>query len=115
MIKTLVFGFFLFLTLGSQPAIAGQTTTVSDMIAKCKAPGGHIDVSHCIGAAEGVATLMMMNAKVPDAWRMCAKSFVSNGQVIQIFLNWAEKNPVKWQLPSGVGFALALAEAYPCG
>ena len=93
-------------------AAPGQT--VQEMIGNCRAPDGDPGRMYCIGQASGVMALMMANSKDPVAWRACSTGFISNGQAIQIFLNWADRNPTRWQIPSPLGFAIAVREAYPC-
>jgi len=103
------------LVLGSIPASSNNFDTVQDMIGYCKAADGGNRPFYCVGMTSGVLGMMTLNAKYPDSWRMCpTSSVVSNGQAIQIFLNWAEKNPTKWQTLAFFGFAAALGEAYPC-
>jgi hypothetical protein len=94
-------------------SLTANATTVQDMIGICK-PSDSI-YPYCLGQASGVMATMMANAdETKTGPRMCATSSVSNAQAIKIFLNWADKNPTNWQLPSAFGFILALREAYPC-
>ena len=94
-------------------SLTANATTVQDMIEICKRSDAR--QYYCLGEASGVRGTMMANAdQTKTGPRMCATSLVSNAQVVKIFLNWADKNPADWQIPSSVGFILALREAYPC-
>ena len=94
-------------------SLTANATTVQEMVEICK-PSAN-ERLYCIGEASGVVGTMMAYANYSKtSIRMCAPSSVSNGQAIKIFLNWADKNPTDWQIPSTVGFILALREAYPC-
>ena len=42
------------------------------------------------------------------------ESIINMGQLVQIFVNWAESNPTKWAEPVMLGAYQALKEAYPC-
>lgn len=68
----------------------------------------------------GIAEAMETEFKACDAKialkivGMCNTEFVSAGQMRQAFINWAEKNPTKWQLPESFGAWSAIAEAWRC-
>ena len=93
-------------------ANAQNGQNVQEMMVMCKGPA--VEKIYCLGQASGVLSVMQANAREPIAWRMCSPGFLTGGQAVQIFLNWAEKNPKHWQIPSAQGFALALKDAYPC-
>jgi hypothetical protein len=44
----------------------------------------------------------------------CVPNEVTNGQLRQVFINWAEKNPKDWQTVAVAGVIVALREAWPC-
>lgn len=46
------------------------------------------------------------SADIPDG--------VSRGAAIQIFVNWAEANPTRWNDPDTVGIIESLQDAFPC-
>jgi hypothetical protein len=41
-------------------------------------------------------------------------SNVTNGALVQIFINWARQNPVEWSEVTLSGVTDAFAEAFPC-
>ncbi len=88
--------------------------TIQNMIYMCKEGGKITDFSNCAGMAFGVFVTMVSNKSVAGARRACPTSFVSNGQIIQVFLNWAKNHPEDWQAPAPIGFIFALQEAWPC-
>lgn len=112
MLKSLLIAAIIALCTFAVNAVPAQT--VQEMVGNCREPDQAPEKLFCIGQASGVMGMLMVNAKEPISVRMCATGFISNGQAIQIFLNWADRNPTKWQLPSSLGFAYSLREAYPC-
>lgn len=108
-----VFCFFLSFFTTTANALGGQR--VQDMIQQCqKDDPAYL---YCVGMGSGVSLMMMLNSKTVGAYRFCRENrsrVLSNGQIIRIFLNWADRNPKNWDAPGPIGFALALEEAYPC-
>jgi len=88
--------------------------TIQNMIRMCKEDSKITDFSNCAGMASGVFMTMVANRDNPGAVRVCTTLSVSNGQIIQIFLNWAKDHPEEWQGPAPFGFILALQEKLPC-
>lgn len=102
------------LVLGAVPSFAAEWETIQSMAERCKDTSGGPNSFYCLGMANGVMGMMLVHQKQPNTLRICSEGFVSNGQAIQIFLNWKDKNPTRWQEPAFVGFAWALQESYPC-
>jgi hypothetical protein len=46
------------------------------------------------------------------SFALCAAP--SHGAMIQAFINWAEKNPQKWDMNKTAGVITALQETWPC-
>ena len=95
---------------------------VQDMVGYCKAPTESHDLYFCMGQADGVMQAIVTETyirktnkvAVPGAFDACPPKFLTVAQLIQVFLNWANRHPADWQLTSGLGFATAFSEAYPC-
>ena len=86
--------------------------TVQDMIQQCEQNDRKF--LYCVGVGSGVSVMMMLNSDAPGTLRICNSGRITNGQIIRIFLNWANRNPQKWGAPAPIGFALSLQETYPC-
>lgn len=71
-------------------------------------------MGYCIGVVSGVGKILYVSADLDTPLRSCTKDQVTNSQMIQIFMNWADKNPKHWQEPDFYGVAQALMDAYPC-
>jgi hypothetical protein len=60
---------------------------------------------------------MAVNADYGDNFALCSepKGTVPTGrEMIQAFVNWAEKHPESWSQRNIYGVALALRESWPC-
>ena len=44
----------------------------------------------------------------------CPETYLNAAQATQIFINWAEKNPERWNDDMWKGVVLSLSQAYPC-
>ena len=104
--------FFILSFLGTTTYAQDSGRSVQDMIQHCQ-PNDR-KIMHCIGMGSGVSVMMMLNVNTPGTYRICTPDRITNAQIVRIFLNWADKNPKKWDAPGPIGFALALEEAYPC-
>mgnify|MGYP003639931047 CR=1 len=99
-------------------AKAEAPKSVQDFVEACK--NGHPSFLYCIGVANGVLATMglvgTLQGKNADS-RLpahCAPNFVSNGQAIQAFQNWAQANPKAWQLDGQYGLMIAIEQTWPC-
>lgn len=108
------------------PAKAAEPTfrTIQDLLGDCKSD----DVARkigCIAYVSGVGDMMgvvkIARQAVPDeeqvSWNfvaVCSTESITAGQMMQAFINWAEKNPKEWQKPIIVGAWNALRETWPC-
>lgn len=88
--------------------------TVQDFISSCKFES--VYAGFCMEMIRGIQFMLLANAspKVAEKFRMCASDGVTIGQFSQLFLNWANAHPKKWQYDATGGIVLALVEANPC-
>jgi len=73
--------------------------------------------AYCIGYVAGYRD-MLGTLAVSDALKTrfaCIPDHLSNGDVVKVFVAWAERNRDKLGEPCTIGLARALGEAYPCG
>ncbi len=73
-------------------------------------------VGSCGGYIRGVyETIMMEEASGKGSRSVCFPNhFPSLDQLVQIFVNYAQANPVNWDKPRITSTYLAFMEAYPC-
>jgi len=112
--------------LGS-PAVAEEGATTGDLRSQCLSHDPILH-QHCLSYIAGVYEMTVWTGAVyellndPDARlaehsiSVCyGKSSLPIDAAVQIFLNWAEKNPQEWSNIRSFGVKEALREAYPCG
>lgn len=110
--------------LSARSATPAERST-QDLYNDCKSADPGLQIA-CVRFMSGVAGMMGIAAtletefKAPDAKialkvvAMCNTEFVSAAQMRQAFINWAEKNPTKWQLPESFGAWSAIGDAWRC-
>lgn len=113
-------------TLGAVPA-SGEVVpgrTVQDLYLACKNDAGPGEL-FCMGYLAGIADLLWAQGSVwmkgdskfktrmEKAAKICSNSY-SPGSLKQLFINWAEKNPAKWQEDQSLGAVRAFLETWPC-
>jgi len=89
--------------------------TVQDYINFCQ--NGGVDEGYCLGTLYGVTTVLMalgQDGQMLNSSTICSGQFISNGQMRQVFLNWAERNPKHQKTEGYLGIWSALIEAWPC-
>lgn len=103
-----------------------QEKTVQELLSACKCAlspfSAHCRTGfnsqyalYCLGLANDVMnTLIQSNAENNARVRACITRFTSNAQVVQTFINWAERNPQHWQANAGDGMIVATMETWPC-
>ena len=100
------------------PAKAEENT--QQLLQKCTAAPGAGDRWYCYGRVTAVFEMMGIvgiAAKQLDSmrpWQVCVDPTPSNGAVVQVFVNWANKHPEKWDLPDVVGIVAAMRGTWPC-
>jgi hypothetical protein len=86
------------------PAAAGDRNgTTGELRSDCRSQN-----PYCYGYINGVAE----QAAFDDV--ICWKGNLSTEAAVQIFLNWADKNPKYWGMTHREGVIFALTEAFPC-
>jgi hypothetical protein len=98
--------------------------TVQDLYTACKQDSIAQEM-FCVRYLDGLADLMFQqgsvwakgDAKLKSQMKMAAKICNANytpGSLKQIFINWAERNPKKWQQDQSIGAISAFLNAWPC-
>jgi Rap1a immunity proteins len=126
--KLLASGLLAFFVLLTAPARATPDLTTGALRTDCSSE----DVApmlHCFSYINALFELMMLNGstmqnKFADnmdvqvaltSSSVCyTDPIISPRELVQVFLNWADKNPEKWTLPRVVGVTDALREQWPC-
>ena len=104
----------IFLHGGQALAQERGPKTVQDLLRSCKQDGNDWFM-YCAGMANGVIGTFIMVARTDGKGSVCFPSpGITNGQIIQAFINWAEKNPTLWQWPGVSGMVLSTAKTWPC-
>jgi hypothetical protein len=49
-----------------------------------------------------------------SVFSICQKEATMYGAAVQVFKNWADRNPDKWNVPAAMGVSVALREQWPC-
>jgi len=100
--------------------------TVQSLYQECKAPET-LELMSCVRYLQGVAIALVGNGilyRDQDRTRaektllypvaICVPEGVTGGQLRQVFINWAEKNPLGWNQSEGIGPWVAFQDAWPC-
>jgi hypothetical protein len=102
---------------------------VQELYKMCKVRAGVSaappDAVVCIGFLSGVAEMMIANGELAKTlvdnrdrasvlrFSACTKR-ASFGEMLQVFLKWAQKHPEMWSEPRTVGAMEAFSEKWPC-
>jgi hypothetical protein len=102
---------------------------VQELYKMCKVRAGVStappDAVVCIGFLSGVAEMMIANGELAKTlvddrdrtsvlkFSVCTKK-ASFGEMLQVFLKWAQKHPETWSEPRTVGAMEAFSEKWPC-
>ena len=79
--------------------------------------------AYCIGVVAGTSQTMLTactsvrneGAEIPSTMTMARpKGNFPSYAATQAFVNWAEANPDRWDMPFTLAIIVALAEAFPC-
>lgn len=97
-------------------------SNVEHLLKWCKLPETRSDHGFCAGYVVGVADMMQQVGRqgagnFRSVFGMCVPKSLhtpSGNAEVQVFVNWAEKNPKEWGQVNEVGVVLALSEAWPC-
>jgi hypothetical protein len=102
-----------------------QIDTVSELRFNCAAysrllNGRRLDdqddvrIATCMSFVPGVVNGMQIGGAVAGGRAICPPADLSVGQEIQIFMNWSDAQPERWNDRAGVGVGRAMLEAFPC-
>lgn len=111
--------------LSGPPAAGQEARTVQSLYQDCKATGerytgclryltGVGDMMDTIGTIRGSSPLSPDVLRSLFPFAMCLPEKVTLGQMNQVFLNWTEANPKRWQEPEEIGVWTAFQDAWPC-
>ena len=113
-------------TLLSSSVFSAETNllTVQDLVAQCKSDDVRFRIS-CVSYVHGVSDMMGIAAavrkSVPEATAIvldpvsvCGVGPVTAADTMQLFINWAEKNPKESQSEASIGVWTSIREAWPC-
>jgi hypothetical protein len=125
----LLFMLFVALLMPTSLGASEKKDDVHELYKMCKVRAGVStappDAVVCIGFLSGVAEMMIANAElaktlVDDRDRRSVLKFsactkkASFGEMLQVFLKWAQKHPEMWNEPRSVGAMEAFSEKWPC-
>ena len=96
-------------------AYADDTST--GMIEACRLDAGRAESSamewytggRCLGFVFGFAEGMRVGENV-----VCIPQSVTAGQLVAVYVKWANDHPNQWHLPEPATVYAALAQAFPC-
>jgi hypothetical protein len=99
---------------------------VQSLYRQCKHPTTQIEQAFCVGFVSGVGQQMMWTGAWLDRisndddrttvlfYSACSETFVSNGAMVQAFINWAEIHPKEWNTSKQLGLIQAIRATWPC-
>jgi hypothetical protein len=104
---------------------AAADSNIQTLLQECNANSTSYEGFHCVGYVCGIADMMGMNGALfmhsgeglegLFALSACyGKPEPTCGAKVQVFRNWAQKHPEKWNIQEYVGVALSLREVWPC-
>src|SRR5215467_1586758 len=131
--KSLARGFVISLFVAGLIPVSHAATVkkddVQELYKMCKVGAGVStappDAVVCIGFLSGVAEMMIANGELAKTlvdnrdrisvlkFSACTKK-TSFGEMLQVFLKWAQKHPETWSEPRTVGAMEAFSEKWPC-
>jgi Rap1a immunity proteins len=121
--RSLAFIAFTALGLLSTAALADEDKRFDTqvLVQMCKLPYQSTGGAFCLAYVRGVADVMLANGaygRVHDRYlgpfRLCVDERLTGADLIQAFIEWAEKHPHDWTEKSLIGVSSALAETWPC-
>ena len=110
------------LALAVSAAHASNAVTVGKLLQLCNAASDSTDSFYCFGFISGVGGVLQVQSHlvdenmnpVPNKTKTCIPEFITSDQLVQVFRNWAERNPKDWSWAATVGVMNALNETWPC-
>jgi len=115
-----VFALTLLMPVGAQ-AQDDPFSNVQSLRKNCREIHKTLTGFACLGFLEGTYRMMDLVASMAEVGSderkflgVCPSVRPTGGQMLQIFLNWADTNPTEWQHGPSVGVVIAFARAFPC-
>ena len=100
---------------------AGHSGTTQDLYAECTGSSGSLEHFVCLSYISGISDMMQLNGtssnpeKIRPEMGMCPKNDGTTcAAAVQVFQNWAAKNPKSWSMPRSMGVMVARNAAWPC-
>jgi Rap1a immunity proteins len=123
----LVCATLVFCITAAADAEDSKSLNVQTLYQHCTQPVGTWAGGFCLGFVAGVGQQMIWSGFIfKDAQShggasavlaqssSCPKAFVSNGAMVQAFVNWGQKHPEKWSMDAQMGAMEAVREVWPC-
>lgn len=123
--RALILGMTVLFSSVAHAADDSFSTTIQGVLTLCKGDAGSelqclyflkgsSSVFEMLGTLQESANAPQARKEVLASFGLCGQGMVTLGQIKQVFINWAEKNPRDWQLPATYGVWIAVREAWPC-
>lgn len=94
---------------------ANAEYNVYDLLQKCKDVAqreSYVDAGICVGYLAGINDMRPVSGKTKKQY--CLYQEVSQGQMVNIFVKWAENNPEQQHISAFLGFIEAMKKVFPC-
>jgi hypothetical protein len=90
------------------PSRPGTDGTVQFLREDCRAPHHSSQEAQCLGYIRGAADQLFAQEQI------CLAAPSAGEAGVQAFLDWADKHPQSWGVPTWTGVMAALVQAWPC-
>ena len=76
----------------------------------------YAEAMSCLSYISGFSDGLTISSAMPGNKRLICppENGVSNGQLVAIFLKWADAHPEQWHEEAGFGVLISLRDAFPC-
>ncbi|GLR41465.1 Rap1a/Tai family immunity protein [Mesorhizobium amorphae] len=93
-----------------------QGFTTQGLLDQCNTKPGSVAAALCLGYIAGVAdTMIQPVGEDAQRYKTCPGTPTPTyGAYRQVFVNWAQKHPEKWNSPMFAGVSQSLHEMWPC-
>jgi hypothetical protein len=101
----------------SIPSFAADEFSTQALRRNCQSfrPDGntndYLAAGMCVGVIMGATDIFRLGCAKNQSWPAVPPG-MSLGAMAQLFMNWADRNPDKWNSPAAWGVTVALYEAY---
>jgi hypothetical protein len=121
--RQLVFGMLLALSILAPGAARADNFTVQDLLQMCNNPEGSPHATYCLGYVGGLgdamagiggalSSLTQRDANFLKGVSTCGATI--RAAEVQAFKNWAQAHPEDWTKLAVEGVTVALRETWPC-